>query len=515
MFVSLAMLLEEQAAREGLPYHTLAQEDGRGIDGIEALAGCDECDGHTLYVASAQDLQEMLPAGVAHLVAAAGLDEVPEGRHLASLAMVPDVDARELLVVLMRAMARLAAWDARLLEAIVSRQEIDSLLHIATERLANPIALFDDRLALLGWSGSMPAASADTIWADVLLNGYSPAEFYTSDELRRIERELPRATWPLVLAPRRTPERSNLTRAIRIGERMVGTIGQVDVRSPFTPGQVGLADLVCDRLRLAFQQRLTGGPHEDGAAHLVRMAINTGSVDEGLLAYHLSKLHCDTAEGFLLLCCPVGPAGEQAVAKSVEARLGQALPHAVTLRYEDAIVSLAPAGAPLPAPYLQTLRRLGLRCARSEAFGWLGEIRTAYQQCRLALGGMTGGQDGPVTLADAFESLLPQLVRNEAEADALCSQPIHELATKGYQGDIARGRELVRELYAYLINGCNANLTARQLYLHRNTFAYHVEQLEGILGERFADMNRSRRLHLMVSCLLVGVNRHAVVDEET
>lgn len=431
MLVSLTMLLEEQEAKEGLPYHVLTQEDGRGIEGIELLTGCVEPNECTLYVASERELQEGLPAGVAHLVVAADSDALPEGHRLASLATMPGSSPQELLVTLMRAMARLAAWDARLLEAIASRQEIDSLLHIAAERLANPIALFDDRLALLGWSGSMPAASADTIWADVLLNGYSPAEFYTSDELRRIERELPRATWPLVLTPSRTPEHLNLTRAIRIGERMVGSIGQVDVRSPFTPGQVGLADHVCDRLQLAFQQRLTGGPHEDGAAHLVRMAINTGNIDEGLLAYHLSKLHFDTTSGYLLLCCPLGATGEQAVAKSMVARLEQAIPHAVTLRYEDAVVSLAPAGSPLPAAYLQTIDKLGLRCTMSETFGQLGGIRTAFRQCQLGLQGMSDSSSNPTTLASTFESLLPQLLRAEADTEALCAHTILSLARDG------------------------------------------------------------------------------------
>ena len=502
MLVSFDMLLEEARHGDGVFSYVMQRARGRVIDGVEPLTTSRGHNDHTLYVGDARALEAELPIDACHVIIATeprvgAWSTIPQ-----SLAFVRNNTYPELLVALMCALARLSAWDARMLEAIAARQDTDALLHIAAEKLDNPLALFDDRLALLGWAGDMPPESADTIWADVLLAGYSPAEFYTSDELRRIEREMQATTWPLVITPKRDQRHQNLTQAIRMDGRQVGSLGQVDVCGPFTAGQVGLVDLVRERLELAFAQRLSGSAHEDGAAYLLRLALNSGKVDEVLASYHLQKLRGTDASEHRLLCCPLPENGSDTLAESLTARLGGVLRHAITLCFEQTIVSLVPADLPLPERYAGTLAKLGLCCIASEPFGSMSQARYAFQQCSLVAKAGAGVPGSVVSLPEVFESVLPTLLARDVPVEALCARKVLQLVTSGYQGDVARGSELAHELYVYLMNGCNARLTAKQLFLHRNTFAYHMEQLEGILGERFVDMSHARRLHLAVSCLL-------------
>lgn len=98
------------------------------------------------------------------------------------------------------------------------------------------------------------------------------------------------------------------------------------------------------------------------------------------------------------------------------------------------------------------------------------------------------------------------MIPNQADAMGYAEGMLEEL----YQYDAENGTSLMDTLEKYLENGCNAKLTARQLFIHYNTMLYRLEKIQQILG---MDMeNADNRLQLQIALKLY--NMRSVVKEE-
>lgn len=472
-------------------------EERRGIIGVTSK--CDEVADNILLVSDGN-----IAPGARHVILVCreasdhpDLDAIPnlavvQGQHTLS----------EVLAFVSQTFVDLAHWDARMLEAIAARQGIEAVLRIASERLANPAALFDSKLALLAYAGSLPLEAEGTIWKDVLLKRYSPDEFYTPDERTELVR-LSSRSWPFIMNPSREHGRRHLTAMIRVDNRIIGSIGQVDVQSTFTPGQIALTDLVACRLQLAMAMRLGNGPAEDDMTYLIRSILNGTKTDRGLLDYHLSHLGWDDKIGFILVLIEIPASQRNRLGDDAKvARFQAAVPNSITMLYEGNIVIVMPEEKASSAGLRSLLSKLDMRSFTSETFESIADMRLAYDQCALIASLPQKQEEDDLRFSDMYEQVLPAAIETGASLSALCSQTILTLATSGYKGDIDRGRSLAHELYVYLMRGCNAHQTARELFLHRNTLIYHVEQLERLLGCKLDELSTSQALFLEVSCLI-------------
>lgn len=494
MHLSLHIIAEHV---KGIDIEVVHCEERRGIIGI--TSNCDEMADNILLVSDGN-----VTPGARHVILTSSevfdrpdLDAIPnlavvQGRHTLS----------EVLALISQVFVELAHWDARMLEAIAARQGIDAVLKIASERLANPAALFDSKLALLAHAGELPPEAEHTIWEDVLLKRYSPDEFYTPDERSELV-HLSSRSWPFIMNPLREYGRRHLTAMIRVDNRIIGSIGQVDVQSPFTPGQIALTDLVACRLQLAMAMRLGNGPAEDDTTYLIRSILNGTRTDRGLLDYHLSHLGWHDKTGFILLLAEIPASQRNRLGDDAKvARFQATVPDSVAMLYEGNIVIVMPEEKVSSISLRSLLTQLGMRSFTSETFESIADMRLAYDQCILVASLPHMQEEDDVRFSDAYEQVLPAAMETGVSLDALCDHTILDLARRGYKGDIERGRSLARELYVYLMRGCNAHQAARELFLHRNTLIYHVEQLERLLGCRFDELSTSHELFLEVSCLI-------------
>ena len=503
MHISIDILVEELAGRWGMDTGVCSREVRLGISSVTSDPA--RVGESSLLVADTATLE--------------GLDRAP--RHVLAVlepdGPIPHVDASELAIVRTtlsvpevceRACVTtlsLSNWDSRVLEAIAARQDVSAVLAIAAERLTNPIALFDSKGALASYAGSLTESAEHTIWEDVLRNRYSPIEYYTHDEQARIARDI-RRPWPLVYSPERDRSHRYLTRGLLVDGKLTGTIGMVDVNAPITEGQVALAELVSDRLRLALAMRLGSGPNENDTSYLLRSILNGNKADRGLVSYHMERMGWGQSPTFWLMACENMDGDGDSFADATRlGRISRLLKSVLCIQYEQRVVALVANHDPAANEDLsKLLRKLDMRAVVSAPFAEISRARLAYEQCDLALGATAGSElpSSPMPYAELFDRVLVGALDPSLDVRALCDQTVLTLAEQGFSGDVERGRALVRELHAYLMNGCNALLTARQLYLHRNTLLYHIAQVEELLGSPLADMSPQRRLGLIVSCLV-------------
>lgn len=94
---------------------------------------------------------------------------------------------------------------------------------------------------------------------------------------------------------------------------------------------------------------------------------------------------------------------------------------------------------------------------------------------------------------------LLSLIPNQTDAMKYAGSMLEEL----YQYDAENESNLMNTLEKYLENGCNAKLTARQLFIHYNTMLYRLEKIQQILG---MDMdNADNRLQLQIALKLYAM----------
>ena len=498
MHISLHILAEELAV---LNMDVLSCERRRGIATFSRMEA--EPRDNVLYVATPAEVAqvEVLPRHLA-LVCNMGSRDIEVLAGVPNLAVIETDESIDAAIgAFGEAFMGISNWDSRMLEAIAAQHEIDSVLAIASERLHNPIALFDSKQALLSYVGELSPNSEGTIWEEVLHNRYAPIEFYSASERAELMR-LSRQDWPFRMRPAKNPDRENLSRIIRVNGTSIASVGLVDVNETFTEGQVALVDLVCDRLQMALSMRLGSRPSRDDSSYLLRSILNGNKADKGVVAYHLSLLGWRQAEGFRLIACRLPESESGTLAdNSMTKRIANISAHSMTLSFEGCIISMLPCG------YSQELEKvvssatsMGLACAASEQFADIADARIAYDQCLFILDNQQGA--GPQPLPDVLEGSPVSAIAGALNPRIFCDETIYGLCAYGYNGDAARGKALVRELYVYLLRGCNSHKAARELFLHRNTLVYHIELLEKLMGVKLDELSTSQTLYLVTSCLI-------------
>lgn len=509
MHVTLDVVLSVMGNRVGHA-EVLAREERLSLSGATTLP--EEVTASTLFVTCPDALGHAPIARHVLIVVSQEDAEEPavltDASGYASLAVLrTTLSLGEVYAHVCSALLKLSNWDTRMLEAIAAHQDASSVLAIAAERLDNPVALFDSSGALLTYAGDFTGNVSGTIWEDVLENRYSPIEYYTHEEQREIER-LVRRPWPFMVRPTRSPAHTNLSRALFVNGQPVGSVGLVDVAAPFTPAQIALVELIADRMRLALTLRLGGSGETDDRTYLLRSLLNNDKVDKTLVARHMTKLGWKAGQPLTLLCLAMPRAIDDETAMHMRLeRIGRCLRQGISIVYDNCVVTLCvgipneeEAGA---TRLLHVLEQLDLFGSMSEPYTDPLQSRVAYEQCQLALKAFSGeGERRLVRFSDVFEHVVTKAAYPEIDPRVLCHPSILSLAQQGYRGDVERGKTLVRELYTYLMNGCNAHLSARQLFLHRNTLTYHIEQVETLLGVTLDQLSLSRRLFLISSCLV-------------
>lgn len=520
MRLSLDTILEylgDEAARrgEGLSCMVFAREERRGISGIRLVERGDaantQLDDETLYIIPVGLLPRLTcPLGGCHLavVSPNELTSLPSAAEVGVI--VTYLDTVHVFALAVEAFDHLARWDARMIGAVLACKSPLDVLQVAAEEYGNPIALVDDTLAYVGYAGELPEGPTGTIWDDVISKGYTPMEYFTRAERLAISSRSGGGAWPLMLTPERNPEGIGVIATMYCDGNEVGSLGIVQLKVPFTPGQIGLVDLIRERVEAAFgiMRDERDNPTRFVDSHLLADLYNGRLVDDRVLARHLGLRGWVEGVAYRLLVVGYAEQGSYFF-ESVADRLHARFPKAATaLVGGDLVMLFCSADYPVDeGEFVQkldtTARELGLLCMLSSRFEDLEELADLRCQCELAQLAAPRSDGFGVMCADkVYEQLLSHVLLESVPGATMCDTRVLDLVRKGYRGDVARGAEMVRDLYVYLLHGANAFHAARLLFIHRNTLIYRLERLEELLGCSFSDIPDWKIMQLEVSCLV-------------
>ena len=175
------------------------------------------------------------------------------------------------------------------------------------------------------------------------------------------------------------------------------------------------------------------------------------------------------------------------------------------LEYEDHIVLLlhakeADAFTRLHQKLSEFLQAQGLRCAVSNVFHQIGQVRSFYLQALAILSGeyRKGGSVNLVFFQDVYWDHIISLITRE-QAMAMVSYDIIHLMQleKNYQFPLSD------TLQTYLECACNLQKTAETLFIHKNTALYRINHIRSLLHADLEDAQQ--RMQLLFSFQILRI----------
>lgn len=137
-----------------------------------------------------------------------------------------------------------------------------------------------------------------------------------------------------------------------------------------------------------------------------------------------------------------------------------------------------------------------MRVGISEAGLKYREIASLYQNALDAIE-IIRKTDAKVSVACIEELWFPQLLKNVAKNNLASIQRMWEPLEAVEAYDREHEGVLMETLQVYIDHSCQKQLTADQLFLHRNTLTYRLKKIEAILGFSPEEHNRFLELRIL------------------
>jgi hypothetical protein len=398
------------------------------------------------------------------------------------------------------------AWNEDMLMAVIQHKSIGEFLTLAARKLTNPIAVFDTGLSLLGAAGEFKKSAEGTIWEKIDIPGLTLNSFFTSTELKITDKILSQSTTPYMFHPKSEKKHNYVIAGIRIGGRMYGIIGMVDINAPFTDGQLAIIHHIGKTLALFIGNNDTLMKVAENRTSFIAYLLDGNAVAEEVVSHHLGLLGWNIRDDFFLLNirCPVP---FQAPIHSVPylKLLYAYFPQSLICVYQDSIIlALRAKDYPLEQPkdrqmLEQFLKKTEMRCGVSMVFNNFMRLRCYYTQSNFAAA-QCKPPPGPALCLyeDCQTDHVLRTLAAGADLRCFCHPGILSLWESGGETQ----REMVRSLYHYFLNGKNISAAADAVHVHRNTLIYRLNKAEESLNIDIKQPNQEQAFLYLISCLI-------------
>ena len=403
-----------------------------------------------------------------------------------------------------------AQWEQDILLAIANHEPLQAIFDRGSRFLRNPIALFDNSLAFIMRAGTLPANIENTIWEEVLSQGYTRIESLPPEEQRNIARLLATHDEPFFYQPPGlySQHRQMIASLKRNGEKF-GTFGMIDIVEPFTLGQLSIVSHLRNFMQLALQQDAQFASISVGASYFVERLLQGLSVERNAVDYHLAKKSWHIEDKFCLVYFT--RTDNSQIDDSLNAmyafRIRALFDEAMVFPYENGLLAIGHKHDRIrtdhhfAAELSLLLKNMDLCCGVSLVFHDFMNLKYAYIQCKTALSSPSSELKPQTYLFETqYTEHVVKALDTSTSLKSLCLPQVLRL----YHTEGGKGQEFVHSLQTYLINGRNTTATAARLFIHRNTLLYRLERIEEILEIDLESADEQMLFMMYLSCLIAN-----------
>lgn len=407
-----------------------------------------------------------------------------------------NISMYQLLYNLQQIFEKYQKWKDDIYQAIIENKPLQDILEVCSKLLINPIGLFDTSYVLIAKAGNIQNHSLDKIWAEVMEQGYfSPQNHVMSDS-----ETLWRSRSPYLYHDGKV---TKVQTCIRHQEQISGYLGATDLLEPFSLGQLSIIYAIQKIFESTLVLNSVLHNAERKTSSILERLLQGHNVEKSAVFYILSSLKWGMEDTFQLLYfyfCDTKKLQEDIIAPLVF-HISIQLPDAKVYAFEEGIVAICHQPSEAVGDYQKILfpilSKQEMAVIISEPFQPFTYLRYAYLQCRMAMSiTQPSKKSGLWSFSSIYERYILQSLSNTASLKALCHPYILSLSQK------KRGKEFIQSLKVYIMNGRSISDTARQLYVHRNTLIYRLEQIETELDINFKMADEKTLFYLYFSCLI-------------
>jgi hypothetical protein len=424
-----------------------------------------------------------------------------------TLIQIPGISVDALLQAGYAVFTSYEDWHKTLLMAIIQHKPIDIFLETAAEKLTNPLALFDNTLALLSTAGTFLQSPRGTIWKKINNPSFVPSDFFTQQEQPELSKAAAKEDGtPSILHPSADPNHTYVSSHIWIDGKHYGSIGMVDINGPFTNGQLFIIREISHALKLYFQNNSIYMRMVENKLNYLDSLLEGVEISAEIVSRYLDRIKwkLDDEFCFLTFICPIDLTIPITSISYVK-QLNTIFPLALISVYRDSIIVIVRCTDynirrdKERRQLEKLLAKNDMRCGISMVFHNFMRLRYYYTQSSFAAAQC---ESHPGSLLYYYENCqrdhVLKSLGNSADLQSFCHPEILAL----WESGIEEQQELVRCLYHYLLNGKNLAATAKALFIHRNTLIYRLEKLSNILQCDLKKLTPDQIGFFLLSCTI-------------
>jgi len=397
-------------------------------------------------------------------------------------------------------------WTESLMNSIMSKDSIKKFLDIASEKLNNPLALFDNSLTTLSNTDISGYDLNGTIWEFVISLGYVPNDFYTAKEHIFFSNNLNKKTsLPYVFVPSKDNKHEYVTSHIWIDGNLYGNLGSVAINGKFTAGQLSLINYIVDLIKLYFLNNSEVKFFAKNSSNFIIDLIHNKEVHESIIQHHLNRANIKNTDDLLLLALAsdeydTNPVNNEKLIN----KLTKVLLNPIYTFYDEKIIVLIKSDTLLKRSdmydvFSRILVSSNFRCGVSSVFSDINLLHIKIKESLFSVE-MSGNQDRKIVFYKDvfFERVIKEVSLNQRVRD-FCYSKIIDV----YHDSEGNGMDNIKLIYTLLLNGGNLTTTANKLFIHRNTLVYRINKLEERLEINLKNISDGFRFYILFTCKII------------
>ncbi|MCR4435445.1 MAG: helix-turn-helix domain-containing protein [Clostridiales bacterium] len=464
---------------------------------------------HYVYFADGLSLQEIRSCGKKlQFVLFGKADESLLAVNNWSAILVPETDRNIIFEEVQQIFEKYNQWEDEVFLAIANGDSAQQVFEICARILRNPIALFDLSGILIFKAGDLPEDLKNTSWEDVMRKGYAPGDKYSPSEQKEVFKLIQSHKKPFVYQSYETfGEQKEVMTTLSKDGIPFAYLGSTDILAPFTFGQLAIIHYVQRIMEMVLKKDYASylAGHRDITLFIERI-IRGQEIDKHTLAYYLKKMKWQLKDNFCLLFfyksddSPVEKMFMNICSNTIKDLLGDAL----LLLYDDGIWAILHNDADWLKDEVNFhnltlyLERTDMFCAVSISFYDFLYIKHAYNQCRIVRASVKEKSSPRIC---RYETVYMQDILDSLSTFYDIYSLCHPQILYIYNNWI-NGKEYIKSLQIYLINGRNITSAANMLHIHRNTLIYRLDRMKEELNLDFTEIDERTLLILYLSCLI-------------
>ena len=404
-------------------------------------------------------------------------------------------DSNVLVNRLMALLANYNDWETRLRLA-AGRGDLQEIVDIGTEKLNNPILLFDMQSNVLAMSTMFLDDDHNAFWNSCRDTRRVPIG-YSAQSMTLESGEF--ASWT------REPTLFNMPRGkksignfISVEGEMMAGFALHEADNAIRPGDLYLVRLVEEMLATSLQSS-----GESGAQRTLIQSVQDmlSGVQYEEHVYNVFRLPGQAPWRLVVVDNPYHKKGDMMYRQLLLPRLRSLLPRCLSMEYDNYIAIIAPLND-IDALIEVTnggSEKPWFSVCLSLPFDDLSLLHTRYQQTAFIIG-RCGGTPGIYFGEDYVLKYLSSTRYGRTQG------LIHPLLDTLKAIDAQKDSDLYETLYQYLIHERSVQKGAAALHVHKNTYSYRLDRIRELSSADLDDPNT--RLYLMISYVMDGRLEH-------